>query len=642
MSFLKFSLHPVAWGCLSCLFAASVWAQSNTLEAVSVTAKPIVENVAVDAASAISAVVTQEQLRDQNAIDLGAALRRTPGVQISRYNPVGAFGGDQGGAVYIRGMGVTRPGSEIKTYVDGIPFYMGLWSHPLLDLLPINGMESITVYKSPQIHVNGNNFASINLTTRRPTEEGVHGDVRLSAGTHQTWTEQLNLQGRQGSWDWSLAQGHAQSEGHRSNAQGKLNNLMGSATYHLNPQWRVGASVLAVDNKAKDPGDARVAVPEFAPQYNTKASMVTAYVAHEHGSASGELRLYSNKGRGDWLDQPAPDGDTINRFRMSGVRWKESWSPWQDGKLTVGVDYDRITGDATFNRIAPAQAGYFDAPSFKIFSPYVLLSQSFALSEQWSLMPSAGLRNYQHSEFASKLSPQVGLSLISDHLTVFANLSSGTNYPGLETPLLSSLMPVLGDSWQQLGAERLQHAEVGIQWAITDSTQLDISVFQDRVKNRYVFGFPPDVPPPPQFINLGKYTVRGAELSVSQQLARDWTLFTGVTLLDPSLENLPYSPRRAVTIGLNGQVGPLRIAVDAQYQSAVWALSRSRTAGALNTERVGSFAVANARVAYPVPALGKQGEVFLSVDNLLNRQYSYRPGYPMPGRTAQLGFSASF
>lgn len=138
---------------------------------------PLVRNLELDAFSASSAVITQDQLRDQNAVDLASALRRTPGVQISRYNPVGAFGGDQGCAVYILGMGASRPGSEIKTYVDGVPFYMGLWNHPLLDLLPVNGMQSITVYKSPQPQINGNNFASIDLRTRRATEDGVHGDA---------------------------------------------------------------------------------------------------------------------------------------------------------------------------------------------------------------------------------------------------------------------------------------------------------------------------------------------------------------------------------------------------------------------------------------------------------------------------------
>ena len=54
------------------------------LKTVWVVAKPIIEENQLDSFSATSSVVTQDQVRDQNAIDLASALRRTPGVQISR------------------------------------------------------------------------------------------------------------------------------------------------------------------------------------------------------------------------------------------------------------------------------------------------------------------------------------------------------------------------------------------------------------------------------------------------------------------------------------------------------------------------------------------------------------------------------
>lgn len=607
-----------------------------------VVVRSVVEEVKLDADSANSAVITQDQLREQNALDLGAALRRTPGVQISRYNPVGAFGGDQGGAVYIRGMGASRPGSEIKTYVDGVPFYMGLWSHPLLDLLPINGMQSITVHKSPQPLVNGNNFASIDLVPRKATEEGLQGDARVSAGTYGTLTEQLNLTGKDGDLDWGLSQGFARSDGHRKNADGKLSNLMGRVGYRLDGNWSVAASLLHVDNKAKDPGDQRIAAPDLAPQYNTKASLFTTSFSHVHDNWRGELKLYTSHGRGDWLDQPAPDGNSINKFRMSGLRWREQFSAWQGGVITAGLDHDRIAGDATFERIPPALAGYFDGPTFKITSPYVGLRQEVPLSAAWSLVPSVGIRLYDHSQFGSETAPYLGVSLVSDVLTVYANLSRGINYPGLETPLLSSLIPALGSTWKSLSAEKMDHAEVGFKWSVSDATQIDVSWFQDKVKNRYVFGFPPDVPPPPQFLNLGGYTMRGMELSLRQAIGAGWSGFVGLTLLDPSMDNLPYSPRKALTVGASGNAGPVRVSFDAQYQSAVWALSRARGSDASNTERVPGFAIANLRAAYPLPALGNKGEIFIAVENLFDRDYAYRPGYPMAGRSAQVGISASF
>lgn len=319
-------IMAVAPAAVTVLFSGFAMAQSTipapstTLPPIVVTTNPIVDRIRIDPFSSTSAVVTQSQLRDQNAFDLTTALRRTPGVQISRYNPVGSFGGDQGGAVFIRGMGVSRPGSEIKTYIDGVPFYMGVWNHPLLDMLPVNGMQSITVYKSPQPQINGNNFASINLETKRATEDGVQANARISGGSFSTFIRQADLVGRKGNVDFMLAQGHAQSNGHRPNASGELNNVMGRIGLQLNPNWSVGTSFLYTTNTARDPGDNRVVAPAVAPQYTTEAGMVSAFLSHRHDNWRGDLRFYFNKGAGNWLHQSGLDGDTLTNFQTVGMR----------------------------------------------------------------------------------------------------------------------------------------------------------------------------------------------------------------------------------------------------------------------------------------------------------------------------------
>ena len=617
-------------------------ATASTLPPVVVDAKPVIEEVRVDTFSSVSAITTEDQLRDQNALDLTSALRRTPGVQTSRFNPVGAFGGSDGGGIFIRGMGASRPGSEIKTYIDGVPFYMGVWNHPLLDLLPINGMRSITVHKSPQPHISGNNFASVNLQTRRASEEGVHGDARITAGSFHTFTEQVNLMGKHGKLDWMLAQGHAQSRGHRTNARGRLNNAMGRIGLQLNENWSLGASFLAVDNQSRDPGDNRFPAPARAQEFNTQGSTFSAEVTHQHGNWQGAFKVFSSQGKGRWLHQPAPDGDTISRFKMAGVRWREQLSPWQGGTITAGLDYDQVSGKVHFNRTPPARHTTFDTPTFRLVSPYVALSQQIDLGRGWSLLPSAGVRFYHSNQFDSEWAPHAGVSLVSDKLTVFANASRGINYPGLETTALAFNIPALRASWKQLQAEEMDHAEIGFKFAPTQATQIDASVFRDKVKNRYVFGFPPNVAPPPKFINLGSYHVKGAEFAVRQDIGEHWSVFAGLTLLDPSISHLPYTPKRALSAGVNGRIGPVRLALDAQHQSETHVFSNARRAGSVNTQKADGFTVANMRLSYPIPALGKKGEVFVAVENLFDKNYAYRPGYPMPGRWAQVGLAASF
>jgi outer membrane receptor for monomeric catechols len=85
------------------------------LEDIAVVASPIIEGNETDRYAGQKTTVTEVQMEDLNAQDLSTALRRSPGVNISRYNMVGSFGGATGGAVFIRGMGSSRPGAEIKT-----------------------------------------------------------------------------------------------------------------------------------------------------------------------------------------------------------------------------------------------------------------------------------------------------------------------------------------------------------------------------------------------------------------------------------------------------------------------------------------------------------------------------------------------
>lgn len=598
--------------------------QTASLQDVVIIAKPIVEEMRLDGQSTTSSVVGEEQLKDLNAADLASALRRTPGVSIARYNPVGSFGGDQGGAVFIRGMGASRPGSEIKTYIDGVPFYMPVWNHPLLDMLPMNGMSSVTVNKSPQPHITGNNFASIHLETKRPVQEGVTGNVRASAGKFNTTLEQADISGKADGLEYSFAQGYAKSNGHRANADGQLNNAMGRIATKLNNNWTAGVSFLAVNTKAGDPGDGSA-------RYNIRADSVSAFMTHQHADVNGEFRVYKNSGKSEWINYTAPWGPNQNSqydFEMSGVRWKESIKVAADTRVITGVDYDTMSGTPTEG-----------SPTFKITSPYGSVVRTNALHADWSLVSSATLRAYQHNYYASSTSPALGFSLVSNTATYFINASKGVNYAGLDGPALNAVGG-RNDTWKNLKTEKADHLEVGAKFTPNDKAQIDISVFKDSVSDRYY-----NTGMGGSFFSTGAFTNQGGEATFRQQVSASWSAFVGASFLDPSISNLPYAPKRSYSVGLNGKAGPFKLAVDAQSQSDFYSMNWGRENGgvsASNTEKLPGFTVVNARVAYPSAALGKRGEYFVAVENLTNTSYAYTSTRPMPGRWAQVGLMASF
>jgi iron complex outermembrane receptor protein len=627
---------------LAILTALSCNAYALDLPKINVIANPLIESTYLDAYSSTSSIVSQDQIRDRNAVDIASALRTTPGVQISRYNPVGGYGGDQGGGVYIRGLGTARPGSEIKTYIDGVPFYSGVWGHSLLDILPVNGMSSITVYKSPQPQINGNNFASINLTTKSATENGTHGDGRLSAGSFGTIIEQASVSSKQDNINFVLSQGFMKSNGHRANADGELKNIMGRLGVDINDHWKADATFLYTDNYANDPNLVRVGDGTYngsanaVPKYETNAGMLTAAISHKYDSFNGEFRAYATSGKAKWSNYY--NYLYKQEFDMNGFKFKENFIPWTGGLISGGVDFDNIYGKSSSSATV-----INDMPDMRITSPYIAVNQTIAVNNEWCLIPSAGIRFYEHNIYSSKTAPHAGLSLVSEKATFFANASRGVNYPGQET------VAVLGASsnWRTLSANDMNHYEIGMKLNPIKGTQFDMSIFHDQINNRFAYSyFDPSVMRANAYKTDGDHT-NGAELSLKQNLGDNWLGFVSYTYLDPqSSINLPYMPRSAFVLGLNGNIGLFKVAFDAQHQTKMWANTNNRVVqwgtGIGTTKEVDAFTVANVRVSYPIPQMGKKGEVFVAAENLFDEKYEYAPGYRMPGISGHLGVIASF
>ena len=627
---------------LAILTALSCNAYALDLPKINVIANPLIESTYLDAYSSTSSIVSQDQIRDRNAVDIASALRTTPGVQISRYNPVGGYGGDQGGGVYIRGLGTARPGSEIKTYIDGVPFYSGVWGHSLLDILPVNGMSSITVYKSPQPQINGNNFASINLTTKSATENGTHGDGRLSAGSFGTIIEQASVSSKQDNINFVLSQGFMKSNGHRANADGELKNIMGRLGVDINDHWKADATFLYTDNYANDPNLVRVGDGTYngsanaVPKYETNAGMLTAAISHKYDSFNGEFRAYATSGKAKWSNYY--NYLYKQEFDMNGFKFKENFIPWTGGLISGGVDFDNIYGKSSSSATV-----INDMPDMRITSPYIAVNQTIAVNNEWCLIPSAGIRFYEHNIYSSKTAPHAGLSLVSEKATFFANASRGVNYPGQEA------VAVLGASsnWRTLSANDMNHYEIGMKLNPIKGTQFDMSIFHDQINSRFAYSyFDPSVMRANAYKTDGDHT-NGAELSLKQNLGDNWLGFVSFTYLDPqSSINLPYMPRSAFVLGLNGNVGLFKVAFDAQHQTKMWANTNNRVVqwgtGIGTTKEVDAFTVANVRVSYPIPQMGKKGEVFVAAENLFDEKYEYAPGYRMPGISGHLGVIASF
>ncbi len=616
------------------------------LPSFEVIAAPIVGDTTVDRFGRQTTSIGPEQLAALNAADLASALRRTPGVTITRYNAVGAFGGGEGGAVLLRGLGSSRPGGEVRTLLDGVPVANGVFNHPLLDLLPVELVGGIEVMRRAEPLTAGNMFAGVSLTAPRVTQPGGFVQLSGSAGSFGARSETFTAGGRFGTGDFFLGQNYRTADGHRPGADGTMRNVLVRAAW--SPVAALELSYLAhrSDNRAGDPGPEAGAglPPTRGDVYLTDAWLHAATAAWTRAAGGGSLKAYLNSGDGNWLRRTtSANADSLNNYRVRGLRWTETQRPWEGGELTGGADVEWTRG--TSLSVPPAgRTLVFGPETFRLASAYGGANHTWKIGNGGTMTPSAGARAYRHDRFGEATSPQAGLVWRQGAWQAHASVGRAVRFPGLEVAAFSTVaIPALGQSWRTLKPERLTQSEIGLAYEAAKTWRAEVTLFRNAGRDRYVFVPPP--PPPFRFLNVERFETEGAEFTLTARPMATVSVFAGVGLLRTTPGDLPYAPKRTLTGGLTWRIRDgLTFNADASYTGEQYAGAQARANGAPNTERVGAFALLNLRLAYALPVAWavRKTEVFVAGDNVLDRDYRYRPGYPMPGAGFTAGATIRF
>jgi len=618
------------------------------MEEVVVTASPITEGNQVNRLGSQVSTVTGDQISDLNAQDFQSAVRMVPGVIISRQNPIGSFGGGDGGAIYIRGMGSSRPGGEIQMAVDGIPKVVGVWTHPLMDIMSVDQAQRIDIYKGAQPVLFGNGaFGVVNLVTKRQTEEGFYTNIRTGYGSYSTFVEGVEHGGKVGNTDYYVLQSFRSSSGHRETSSGELQEYFARVGHQINESWYMSLTANATNNFAEDPG------PEGNPAarqgtYRSNDEMTVVTLAHQYASARGTLKIYLNRGTGDWQDQFDTAGlffyDTVTDWDNYGARMQETVTPWKNGEILGGIDLDFIGGKVTIDRDAPRADSTFPRETFRILSPYAALSHLFGEKSGWHAIPSAGVRYFSHSDFDAEWGPQAGFILGYGSTEFHASYAKGVNYPGVYVVTNSNLFWGGNTRWKDLDAETVDHYEAGLSHTIGRTFRADITYFTDDGKNRMILVTSPT---PPRYENIGDFRLEGMEATATWAPLDVLSFFAGATyLFKREPYNLPYAPYWSASTGLNYRfLRSFKLSLDALYVDNQYA-ANNRTAGygGSSIAAVNAYFLVNAKLGWEfcLKTLGTQGEIYIAGENLTNESYAFKKDYPMPGITGMVGVSLKF
>jgi len=620
---------------------------------VVIVGKAIVEGIQIRNNATVVTQVSQRQIKDLNAMDLPSALRRVPGVMISRHNFVGSYGGGEGGSIYIRGMGSARPGASIQTLVDGVPKFVGVWSHPLMDVLGTEHLEQIDVYKSPQPVRWGNmSLGAVNLISRRMRREGTTTEITALGGQLDTYGFVFNHGGKFGDFDYYFGGAVKGSDGHRPRADGQLRNYWGRVGYRLKPNWDVSLILSGSDNWADDPGPVGAPPPKRA-RFNTDDFTLNLTLTNRSQKTNGFIRLYVDDGAINWEQWSNKTGNWFNSktdYLNRGLRIQQNFLFSGGSRLTLGLDYDSYGGVFTEEHADPANTKHMPEKYFFNTAPYASLSHSFSLGSGIVLTPSAGLRFNHHTAFDNELAPEAGLILSGDGWDLYANYAWGFNYTGIYSVWFYNVAwGYQQEAYKNLKPERVNHFEVGLKLTPVEKMSLDMSIFHDRGKNMVRFIPPP--PPPPSFANVDEFKTTGFEFSANWAPSGELSLFAGLSLLSKDPETLPQAPGYTFSLGANLKfLRKFQLSLDLEAVDEKFVTNPRfaplSTLEASGIPRTDSYAVANAKLSYYLEtsssSLKRGSHIFVAVENFTDTQYEYKPGYPMPGATAFLGMSLEY
>lgn len=635
------STHAFATA-LFALPLAAVQAATNVvaeLPTVTVVATPITQEEAVAKDGADTTTLSRSQLAQLNAQDLQTALRQVPGVTISRYAPIGSYGGAQGGSVYIRGMGTARPGGEVRMYTDGVPRGSGMWSHPLMDSMPIDFAESVSVQKSPHPARYSDTFGAVDIETRRRREQGYEGEVDLAYGRYNTFLSAGSAGLKEGPVDAYGGMSYKYSDGLRDHNMSILKSAFGRVGTDLSDDEHIGFVYQRTDSKVEDPGEEQKPTPR-TDRFDLDTDLYTLRFDTERENLKGYSLLYFERGKIDWWQDGlcktpagAMDGNAHTEWLNFGFRNFYDWNVWKDLWITAGFDLADEYGETETRNVENGKVPFETNGRLDTISPYLGARYDFRLNDDWTLTPSIGSRYYIHTKYDNEWSPDAALTLDwQEKVQLFVNGSRGVHYPGVYTRAVSADYAA-----GTLTAETMDYVSGGTKVALDETADVLVTVFHTDAQNRID-------KTTKGYLNAGGMRATGVELSGHWRPTDDLAFFAGLTYTNPETSPVSRLPEWMATAGGTWKICDyLKWTLDGQFIDEMYAYSVRSSEEAAELRELDAGFLLNTRLAVPLDSFTPfEGELYLSLENLTNSHYAYYPGYPMDGIMWYLGCKFKF
>lgn len=539
-------------------------------------------------------------------------LDRLPGISSTANGGLGT-----NGSIQVRGL----PARYVVVRINGIDMNdpSGTQSSFNFGSLTPSGIDRIEVLKGSQSALYGSEAIGgvVDITTYRPTEEGVSGRIATEIGSFGTTSGTLSLGLLTDRAEVAFTYGRIVSDGFSARANDdeddsfRQTTLTLTGSYEVTDTFTVGAAVnsregaLEIDRSTSDNSGQNYFDELGARVYG---ELVTGNVTHTLAYSYFDI------------ERRDPNGFTTN---FAGDRKRLSYlgSAALSNGYTFNFGLDNT--EESFN--SGGQTGSedtFSAQAELLFQPLDTLDLS------------AALRYDDNSAFGGKTTGRLAAAWrAQDDLTFRAVLGTG-----FRAPSLYERFSVYGDP--DLSPEESRSFELGVEKTYGELASVKATLFYTEIDDLIQF----DGSSTACSSGFGCYNQvagttksRGIELSGQYALSAATNLFGNYTYTDATTDGtrLTRTPRHDLVLGFDTQFSSrLSGGMDVRYVGDV-----KPSAFAPADNKVGDYAIVGANLNFD---LNDKTQAYLRVENLFDEDYETAGGYNMPGRAAFFGIRADF
>ncbi len=569
-------------------------------------------------------VIGREKLVEQNQPSiLPTAMQHVPGLLITSRSMMG-YGVSNGAAGGINLRGISGGAGQFLVLIDGHPQYQGIYGHPISDSYQTLMAEQVEVLRGPASVLYGSNAMGgvMNIITRSMHEDGVKTDLHLGAGSYGTIQTEASNQIRSGKFSSTVSAQYNRTDNHRPRMGFEQYGGYLKLGYDLAPHWKAYVDADITRFNSSYPG--AISSPLYdADQWITRG-MVSAALENHFDKVSGSLSVYSNFGRHKIDDGTADPSKPTQRFfrskdALTGISWFQTAQLLEGNRLTLGVDYQNIYGNAYYTS---KQTGEVLETSNKQsgrsyrneIAGYIDFRQDLL---DW-LTLDAGVRLNHHSVTGTEWIPQAGIVVRPLHTGEVKVMAS----KGFRNPTMRE-MYLYPPSNEELEAERIWNYEI--------SWRHRMGNFDYGANLFYIKGDNMIQTINRKNVNTGEIKNYGVELEASLRIDSHWSLSTNHSMLH--MENkIIAAPEYKGFLGVDYQRSRFRAVAGLQYISGLYT-----EVGDNETQE--NFCLLNASLSYSV---SRALSLWVRGENLLAQDYEFNLGYPMPHATFMAGINLHF